>query len=82
MVLATMATQYALEAALDEITAYLEVIDAKLDQLLKQRKTETLGQLGGIAMAIEEANAIYNETDGVSLVTWSKVQFALQTMQA
>lgn len=83
-VLGAMATQYALEAALDDITAYLETIDLKLDQLLKQRKTETLGQIGGVTLAIDEAAAIYAQTGTVSGVTWSKVQgtsFALQTMQ-
>lgn len=84
-VLGAMATQYALESALDEITAYLEQIDAKLDQLLKQRKTETLGQIGGITLAIDEAATIYAETGKVSSVTWSKVQatsLALKTMQS
>ena len=84
-VLGAMATQYAMESALDEITAYLEAIDAKLDQLLKQRKTETLGQIGGVTLAIEEAAAIYEATGSVSSVTWSKVQapsLTLQTLQA
>lgn len=84
-VMGAMATQYALEAALDDITAYLETIDLKLDQLLKQRKTETLGQIGGVSLAIDEAAAILDETGTVSPVTWSKVQatsLALQTMQA
>jgi hypothetical protein len=79
-----MATQYALEAALDDITAYLEVIDRKLDQLLKQRKTETLGDIGGVTLAIDEAAAIYSHTGVVSGVTWSKVEglaFTLQRMQ-
>lgn len=85
MVLASMATQYALEAALDEITDYLQSLDVKLDQLLKQRKTETLGQLGGASLAIDEAATIHAATGTVSAVTWSKVQavsLSLQTMQA
>lgn len=83
--LAALATQAALEAALDDITEYLEVIDAKLDRLLQQRKLEVTGQLGGVTLALEEAHAIYTETGTVSSVTWSKVQantLALQTMQA
>lgn len=85
MVLGAMATKYALEASLDEISAYLEVIDQKLDQLIQQKKTETLGQIGGVALAIGEANAILTKTGRVSPVTWSKVQatsLSLQTMQA
>lgn len=82
--LAAMATQAALEASLDEIMKYLASIDAKLDRLLEQRKVEVRGQLGGIALAIEEANAIHGKTGKVSEVTWSKVQgntLALQTLQ-
>ncbi|MGC5076636.1 hypothetical protein [Agrococcus sp. DT81.2] len=85
MMLASMMTQASLEAALDDIQEYLEVIDAKLDRLLKQRKIEALGQLGGVMLAIEEADTIYAHTGTVSGVTWSKVQansLALQTMQA
>lgn len=40
-VLGAMATQYAIESALDDITAYLEEIDRKLDQLLKLHKTNS-----------------------------------------
>lgn len=84
-VFGAMATQYAIESALDDITAYLEEIDRKLDQLLKQRKTETLGQIGGVSLAIDEAASIFASTGTVSSTTWSKVQgtsLALQTMQA
>ncbi|MGO0576870.1 hypothetical protein [Ornithinimicrobium panacihumi] len=84
-VLGSIATQYALESALSDITAYLEVIDAKLDKLLKQRKIEALGQIGGVTMAIDEAYAIFEATGTVSGTTWSKIQsapFALQSMQA
>lgn len=83
--LGAIATQMALESALKEITEYLETIDAKLDRLLKQRKTEALGNIGGVALAIDEAHAIFGETGVVSATTWSKVQSnstALSTMQA
>ncbi|MCH1883961.1 hypothetical protein [Agrococcus sp. ARC_14] len=85
MALATMMTQASLEASLDDIQEYLEVIDAKLDRLLKQRKIEALGQIGGVTFAIDEAKSIYDATGRVSAITWSKVQansLALQTMQA
>lgn len=84
-VLAALMTQAAMEKALDEIKEYLATVDAKLDQLLKQRKLETLGQLGGVTLAIEEAASISTHTGTMSGVTWSKVQansLALQTMQA
>ncbi|TDS82308.1 hypothetical protein [Nesterenkonia aurantiaca] len=84
-VLSALVTQAALEAALDEIGQYLAAMDAKLDQLLKQRKVEVLGQLGGVTLAIEEAHVLYTQIGKVSGVTWSKVQansLALQTIQA
>ncbi len=83
--LGVLATQMALDAALEEITAYLVTIDAKLDRLLRERKTEALAALGGVTMAIDEAHAIYKATGTVSTTTWSKVQgtaTALATMQA
>lgn len=85
MMLGAIATQLALDAALDEITTCLERMDVKLDRLLKQHKSETLGVLGGVTLAIDEAHAIYSVTGVVSDTTWSKVQSnstALATMQA
>ncbi|GAA1151553.1 hypothetical protein [Nesterenkonia lutea] len=84
-VLSALATQAALEVALDEIGEYLATMDAKLDQLLKQRKVEVLGQLGGVTLAIDEARILYAEVGTVSGIAWSKVQansLALQTIQA
>lgn len=71
---AAMMTQLAVESALADIQEYLAVIDAKLDQLLQQRKTEKIGRLGGISAEIDEAYAIFESTGTVSSVTWSKVQ--------
>lgn len=84
-VLGALATQYALESALDDITAYLEVIDEKLDTLLRQPKIEALAELDGVSGEIEEAYSILAETGRVSTITWSKVQTVsrdLKTMQA
>lgn len=83
--LGAMATQVAVESALADIQEYLKDIDAKLDRLLKQRKVESLGQLGGVRLAIDEAEAIREETGGISAVTWSKIQdnsLLLKTMQS
>lgn len=84
-VLGALATQYALESALDDITAYLEIIDEKLDTLLRQRKIEALADLEGVSGEIEEAYLLLTETGRVSPVTWSKVQAIsrdLKTMQS
>lgn len=71
---AGLAAQAAIEAAVDEILEYLEVIDEKLDTLLRQRKIEALSGLGGIQYALEEADALYRVSNTVSQTTWSKIQ--------
>ncbi|MCQ4621804.1 hypothetical protein [Corynebacterium sp. CCUG 70398] len=80
-----LAAQAAIEAALAEIKEYLEVIDEKLDELLRQSKIENLGQLGGIQYEIEEADELYRSSNSVSKTTWSKVNGfggALSTIEA
>ena len=70
---AGIAAQAAIEAAIAEIKEYLEVIDEKLDTLLRQRKVDALAQLGGIQYTIEEADELYRHSSSVSATTWSKV---------
>lgn len=70
---AGIAAQAAIEAAIAEIKEYLEVIDEKLDTLLRQRKVDALAQLGGIQYTIEEADELYRRSSSVSATTWSKV---------
>lgn len=70
---AGIAAQAALEAAIAEIKEYLEVIDEKLDILLRQRKVDALAQLDGIQYSIEEADKHYRRSGSVSATTWSKV---------
>lgn len=70
---AGIAAQAAIEAAIAEIKDYLEVIDEKLDDLLRQRKINALAQLGGIQYSIEEADELYRRSSSVSATTWSKV---------
>lgn len=70
---AGIAAQAAIEAAIAEIKEYLEVIDEKLDTLLRQRKVDALAQLGGIQYTIEEADELYRRSSSVSSTTWSKV---------
>ena len=72
--LAVAGAKMAIEKMLEEIQDYLEVIDAKLDMLLEQHRTNALGRLGGVALTIDEATALHEQTGTVSSVTWSKVQ--------
>lgn len=70
---AGIAAQAAIEAAIAEIKEYLEVIDEKLDILLRQRRIDALAQLGGIQYTIEEADKLYRRDNSVSATTWTKV---------
>lgn len=70
---AGIAAQAAIEAAIAEIKEYLEVIDEKLDDLLRERKINALAQLGGIQYTIEEADELYRRSSSISATTWSKV---------
>ena len=71
---AGLAAQAAIEAAVDEILEYLEVIDEKLDTLLRQRKIEALSALNGHQSSLEEAETKYRESSSVSQTTWTMIQ--------
>lgn len=66
--------QLAMQQAMDEITDYLAVIDAKLDEVLRSQKDAVLAQMIGIGLQIEEAMTVRDHVGRVSEVTWSKVQ--------
>jgi hypothetical protein len=66
--------QIALQQAMQEITEYLAVIDAKVDDVLRAQKNAVLADMIGVGFVIEEAMTIRAEVGGVSDVTWSKVQ--------
>ena len=65
--------QMALEQAVSEITDYLKEIDAKLDDLLRDQKDQTVSKLAGISHMIDETMLIYQQVGSISETTWSKV---------
>ena len=65
--------QMALEQAVSEITDYLKEIDAKLDDLLRDQKDQTISKLAGISHMIDETMLIYQQVGSISETTWSKV---------
>ena len=79
--LAAMATEASVQQSIDDLRDYLDEMDQKLDRLIKQRKLEVTGQLGGVVLAIEEAEAVQSSTGVVSDITWSKVQANSLTLQ-
>ncbi|PPF53693.1 hypothetical protein C5B94_09205 [Clavibacter michiganensis] len=66
--------QYAMQQAMDEISDYLAVIDAKVDDILRGQKDAVLADMIGVEMVIDEAMMIRDEVGRVSETTWSKVQ--------
>ncbi|PKQ36234.1 MAG: hypothetical protein CVT61_01630 [Actinobacteria bacterium HGW-Actinobacteria-11] len=71
--------QVAMQQTMDEITAYLAVIDEKVDDVLRAQKDAVLADMIGVDMMLEEALTIRKEVGGVSDVTWSKVQGSAMT---
>lgn len=65
--------QMALEQAVSEITDYLRELDAKLDDLLRDRKDQTVSELAGISHMIDETMLIYQQVGSISETTWSRV---------
>jgi hypothetical protein len=72
--------QLAMQQAMDEITAYLATIDAKVDAVLRAQKDAVLAEMIGADLVIEEAMTIRGHVGRVSEVTWSKVQVTSMTI--
>lgn len=68
-----MATQMAMQQAMDEITDYLAAIDAKVDDVLRAQKDEALSAVIGAGVVIDEALTVRDAVGRVSDITWSKV---------
>ena len=71
---AGLMAQLAMQQAIDEITDYLAVIDAKVDDVLRAQKDASLAAMIGVDFAIQEALTIRDEVGRVSEITWSKIQ--------
>ncbi len=78
--LAGAMAQIAMQQQMSEITDYLEVIDQKLDSLLRSQLNQVLARMDGVDLAIREAMVVRDAVGRVSEVTWSKVQNASQTI--
>jgi hypothetical protein len=72
--------QLAMEQAMDEISDYLAVIDAKVDDILRGQKDAVLADMIGVEMVIDEGTMIRAQVGRVSDITWSKVQGTTQTL--
>ncbi|RIJ53395.1 hypothetical protein DZG00_00855 [Clavibacter lycopersici] len=72
--------QLAMQQAMDEISDYLAVIDAKVDDILRGQKDSVLADMIGVEMVIDEAMMIRDQVGRVSETTWSKVQGTAMTL--
>lgn len=53
-----MMTQFALQQSIDEIAAYLAVIDAKIDDIIRVQKDSVIADMIGVGFVIDEAMTI------------------------
>lgn len=72
--------QLAMQQQMDQIVDYLEVIDKKLDSVLRAQTNQVLSRLDGVDLAVREAMTVRGTVGRVSEVTWSKVQNSAQTI--
>ncbi|MBM7387649.1 hypothetical protein JOE37_000643 [Clavibacter michiganensis] len=72
--------QYAMQQAMDEISDYLAVIDAKVDDILRGQKDAVLAEMIGVEIVIDEGTLIRAQVGRMSDITWSKVQGTTQTL--
>lgn len=71
--------QAALEQAIQEITDYLASIDKKVDELLQDQKDRSVSDLIGVALEIDEAEAIWKKTGVLNETAWSKLSPCAKT---
>lgn len=67
-------SQYAMQKQMEQITEYLAVIDAKVDDILRGQKDSVLAEMIGVDFVLDEAFTVREHVGRVSDVTWSKVQ--------
>lgn len=72
--------QMAAEQSMEKIQDYLEVIDTKIDDVLRAHKDAVLADMIGVDLLLDEAMTVRAEVGHVSAVTWSKVQATALTV--
>ncbi len=78
--LSTMLQQRAMQHQMDEIAEYLEGLNEKIDDILRNQKDAVLADMIGVDLIIGDVLTVRDEVGRVSEVTWSKVQAASQTI--
>ena len=78
--LSTMMQQRAMQQQMDEIVEYLQVIDEKVDDVLRAQKDAVLADMIGVDLIVEDALTVRDHVGRVSEITWSKVQVSGMTL--
>ncbi|WP_293776780.1 hypothetical protein [uncultured Corynebacterium sp.] len=73
MVLASMMQQAAVEKQMEQMQAYLEHIDAKLDEVLRFQKDSLAGEIDGVAEMLAEAALVLEDTAEVTDTQWATI---------
>jgi hypothetical protein len=73
---ASVLNQMAMQQTIDEIKDYLDVIDRKLDDVLRNQKIDIISKMYGVGDLIDESIIVRDSVGHVSGTTWSKVQNA------
>ena len=77
---AGLMSQIAMQQQMDEISEYLEEIDAKVDDVLRAQKDAVLSDMVGVDLVIDDAMTVRGEVGRVSEITWSKVHTTSTTI--
>jgi hypothetical protein len=72
--------QLVMQQEMDEIKDKLEVIEAKLDAVIRSQTNQVLARVDGVSLALKEAMSVRASVGRVSDITWSKVQASVQTI--
>jgi hypothetical protein len=78
--LSTMMQQRAMQHQMDEITEYLQEINEKVDDILRNQKDAVLSDMIGVDLIVEDALTVRDHVGRVSEITWSKVQASGMTL--
>lgn len=73
MVLASMMQQAGVEKQMEQMQAYLEHIDAKLDEVLRFQKDSLAGEIDGVAEMLAEAALVLEDTAEVTDTQWATI---------
>lgn len=70
---ATLTATMALRTAVAQLEALVQSMDVKLDRLLEDNRTKTLGDIQGLTQVLARAFELYEETGRITDTAWSQI---------